>query len=66
MTTAAEQPSPWLHRWVLMSGAIWIVAICGATWRFDFNDACVIAAAMLAFAYLTAAVSQHHTSAGTG
>jgi FlaA1/EpsC-like NDP-sugar epimerase len=48
-----EQRGEWLHRWVwvLFDGAIWFVAIYGATWlRFDFKRTPVLVAATLAFA----------------
>jgi FlaA1/EpsC-like NDP-sugar epimerase len=48
-----EQRIAWLHRWawVLFDGAIWFVAIYGATWlRFDFHDPSVHMAATLTVA----------------
>src|ERR1019366_161376 len=60
-----EQRGEWLHRWawVLFDGAIWFVAIYGATWlRFDFRDTPVLMGTTLAFA-ATAAVG--HLLVGT-
>ena len=65
MTIKAEQRGEWLHRWawVLFDGAIWFVAIYGATWlRFDFRDTPVLMGTTLAFA-ATAAVG--HLLVGT-
>jgi hypothetical protein len=56
LTIAGELPSQWLHRWpwMLFDGAIWLVAIYGATGRFDVNNTSVIVGATLAVASVAA------------
>ena len=53
MKPRAVQRNEWLHRWVwvLCDGAIWFVAIVGATWvRFDFKHDLLFAATTFVFA----------------